>query len=57
MSVPAGSRPGAGAGWAWWAEKNDLVIAHLSPGAVTRRWRSLDGKNPAAVENPTFKNS
>jgi len=53
--------PGAGAqassgtvdpGWAWWAEKNDLVVGFLYPTSADAIIAALDGKSPSAFDHP-----
>jgi prepilin-type processing-associated H-X9-DG protein len=41
-----------GAGWSWWAEKDDLVIAMASPTSVDAIIETLDGERPNAIEHP-----
>ena len=48
VSVPvASTQDTAGSPWAWWAEKNDLVICTPFPAAVDATLAALDGKKPS----------
>ncbi len=56
--VPAAgaATPAAGAGgWAWWAEKNDLVVGFMDPSSADSIIATLDGKTPSAVEHAVIK--
>jgi hypothetical protein len=46
---------GASWGWAWWPEKNDLVIGAPYPAATDAIIAALDGKTPSAVDHPVVQ--
>jgi hypothetical protein len=48
--VPFAATPNLG--WAWWAEKNDLVVASRFPVGAEMTLATLDGKNPSALDHP-----
>src|SRR5204862_7802756 len=39
-------------GWAWWPEKDDLVIAASYPAAAEAVLAAIDGKTPSATDHP-----
>jgi len=43
---------GPNSAWAWWAEKNDLVVVSGFPLVAESTLATLDGKNPSALEHP-----
>ncbi len=49
--------PGAqeASGWAWWAEKDDLVVGFMDPSSADSIIAALDGKTPSAVEHEVLK--
>ena len=51
----AQSQSAPAAGWAWWAEKDDLVVGLVNPGSAEAIIATLDGKNPSAVEHAHIK--
>jgi hypothetical protein len=51
----AQTQPAPGTGWAWWAEKDDLVVGLMSPGSAEAIIATLDGKMPSAVEHEHIK--
>jgi hypothetical protein len=48
----AGSAAAGTPGWAWWAEKDDLVVGFLSPSSAAGIIAAIDGKTPSAMEHP-----
>ena len=40
--------PSPESGWAWWAEKNDLVVAFMNTGSADAIIATLDSKKPSA---------
>ncbi len=44
--------PQPDANWAWWVEKDDVVIALNGPEAADVIGEVLDGKRPNAIEHP-----
>jgi hypothetical protein len=50
VSVPSATAPNSG--WAWWAEKNDLVVTSHFPVGAEMTLATLDGKNPSALDHP-----
>ncbi|AGA25752.1 hypothetical protein [Singulisphaera acidiphila] len=48
--VMAGPQPGSN--WAWWVEKDDVVIALNGPETADVIGEILDGKRPNAIEHP-----
>jgi len=51
VSVPFGA-VAPNQGWAWWAEKNDLVVYSRFPAGAETTLATLDGKNPSALDHP-----
>jgi hypothetical protein len=49
--VPFGGVP-TNPGWAWWAEKNDLVVVSNFPVVAEATLATLAGKNPSALDHP-----
>jgi hypothetical protein len=42
------------AGWAWWAENDDLVVNFMSPAGVDAVIAALDGKTAASIDHPVI---
>ena len=49
--VPYGGVP-TNPGWAWWAEKSDLVVITRFPVVAEATLATLAGKNPSALDHP-----
>ncbi len=47
--MPSDTKPES---WAWWAEKDDVVIAFTKPDAADVLIDTIDGKRPNAIEQP-----
>ncbi len=53
VAVPTGST--ADAGWAWWPEKDDLIIGFMQPSSSDAIISVIDGKTPSAADHPVLK--
>ena len=42
------------AGWAWWAENDDLVVNFMAPTGVDSVIAALDGKTAASIDHPVI---